>query len=264
MAESTLEKNILPIKERFFSEYNIKYPGKIHRVDYHVSEGTPYLTVFLSYNDHKIASQLFPEVYDAINITFTIAETISTVFLLPGIEIKNNIKDQFYNFGFKNTFLTCPPLTYPFEVLFLLFKPVDIDLDFIRFGEELHRNPNFLETIDGGGNKVLFVYRIPKRYRHDYQLFLQGKYSKTSADFKKCFVMEQFKLDANGKPVLEKGRYVKEYTDFYHIFNRTDFIKSIWNERLGYSENDHILDSIEYYDIQKPEDETLIEEFWLG
>ena len=190
-------------------------------------------------------------------------ENVSTVFLLPGIEIKGDLKNQFYNFGFQNTYLTCAPLVYPFEVIYILFKPDSIDLDFIRFAEELQRNPNFIEVIDGGRNKTLFVYRIPKRFRHDYHLFLAGKYSQLSADYKKCFAMEQFKVDEYGRPVKENGRYVKEETSFFHIFGKTDHLKEIWAERLGLTD-DHILDEIELYDKCDPKGETLQEELWLG
>lgn len=193
-----------------------------------------------------------------------IKENVSVVFLLPGVEIKSEIKNQFYSHGFRNTFLTCPPLTYPFEVIYLLFRPEVIDADFMSFAEELQKNPNFIEVIDGGKGKVLFVYRIPKRFRRDYELFLEGKYSKFSGDFRKCFQMEQFKLDINGRPIKEAGRYVKEFTNFHHIFNRTDHIKDVWKERLGYKQDEHILDDMELYDRQDSVKETLEEELWLG
>lgn len=191
-------------------------------------------------------------------------ENVSTVFLLPGIEIREELKDQFYSFGFQNTFLTCPPLTYPFPVLYLLFKPKSIDQDFIRFGEELHRNPNFLETIDAGKGKVVFIYRVPKRFRHDYELFLEGKYSKLSAEYKRCFQMEQYKLDKLGRHVVEGGKWVREYTPFYHVFYRTDHIKENWKAALGYGPDDHIIDDMEFFDKQNPDKETMDEELWLG
>lgn len=191
-------------------------------------------------------------------------ENVSTVFLLPGIEIKDELKDLFYTFGFENTFLTCPPLSYPYEVIYLLFKPVSINMDFMRSAERLQINENFIETLDGGNNKVVLVYRIPKRFKRDYEMFLEGKYSKLGEDFKKCFVLEEFVKDINGKPVKENGRYLKEPSDFFHIFNQTDKIKDKWKERLGYSEDEHILDGCELYSKQDPIEETLEEELWLG
>lgn len=191
-------------------------------------------------------------------------ENVSTVFLLPGIEIKSELKNRFYNFGFINTFLTCPPLTYPWPVLYIVFRPQVIDLDFMRFADELQKNTNFIDTLDAGGGKVLMVYRVPKRFLRDYELFLEGKYSKLSPEYRRCFQMEQFKLDAHDRPIKEQGRYVKEYTDFYHIFNRTEYIKDIWKERLGYRADEHILDDMELYSKQDPLRETLEEELWLG
>lgn len=191
-------------------------------------------------------------------------ENVSTVFLLPGIEIKNELKNMFYTFGFENTFLTCKPLEYPWPVLYILFKPSVIDLEFTRFADELQKNPNFIEVIDAGRNKVLFVYRVPNRFKKDYQLFIDGKYSKLSEEYRKCFVMEQPRIDPiTNKPIKDGGRYVMEYTDFYHIFHRTDHIKAVWAERLGY-DDDEILDDMEMYDRQDVTKETMEEELWLG
>lgn len=191
-------------------------------------------------------------------------ENVSTVFLLPGIEIKTELINEFYSQGFVNTFLTCEPLTYPFPVLYLLFRPDQVNADFIGFANNLQKNTNFIETLDAGKGKVLMVYRIPKRFRRDYELFLEGKYSKLSAEYKKCFQLEQFKVDIYGKPVKEGNKYIKEPTDFYHIFNKTDDIKSRWLERIGYPPETHILDDMEMYDMQDPVKETLEEELWLG
>lgn len=178
-------------------------------------------------------------------------ENVSTIFLLPGIEIKRELKLSFYNNGFVNTFLTCKGLSYPFEVIFLLFNPKQIDINFCSFIEDLKKNTNFLEVLDVGLNKILLVYRIPKKFRLDYNLFLEGKYSELSEEYKKCFSLEKFKLDGYGNKVIEKGKYIMEPSNFYHIFNKTEHLKNIWLDKLGISkEESHILDNVELYEKQ--------------
>lgn len=191
-------------------------------------------------------------------------ENVSTVFLLPGIRIEDKLKESFYANGFINTYLKCPPLEYPFPVIYILFKPVVINMDFIRFCERLQTNSNFLETLDAGKGKVLMVYKIPKHFKNDHDLFLKGKYSKMSKEYKECFILEKFKLDSDKKPIKENNVFVKEPTTFYHIFNRTEDMKKSWLEFLGYSENTNILDDVEFYEKPNLEKEELIEELWLG
>lgn len=184
-------------------------------------------------------------------------ENVSTIFLLPGIEIREELKAEFYSQGFINTFLHVKGLNYPYPVIYLLFKPTRIDHSFVRFANELQKNGNFLETIDAGRNKVLMVYRVPKRFRRDYDLFLEGKYSRLSDSYKRCFQMEQFKLDALGRPMRDnRGRWIKEPTDFYHVFNRTDDIKKRWLAAIGYDESSDILDDVELYEKQDTQKET--------
>ncbi len=196
---------------------------------------------------------------------------VSRLFLLPGIQLDEKVKRDFTRFGFVNTFLTCDQLSYSFNVIFLLFKPNDLDLEFYTFSKNMEKNPNFIEAIDLGHNKVVLVYRIPKRFTADYELFLDGKYSKLSKDFQSCFALEDFKRDANGKPILDGGRHVKEPSRFFHIFNRTEWLKNRWKLRLyGTEDKDGnpvfspkdevdslILEEIELYDRQDSVQEFL-------
>jgi hypothetical protein len=196
---------------------------------------------------------------------------ISRLFLLPGIQLDEKAKRDFSRFGFENTYLKCDQLSYAFNVIFLLFKPNDLDLEFYTFAKNMEKNPNFIEAIDLGRNKVVMVYRIPKRFTKDYELFLEGKYSQLSKEFQNCFALEDFKRDANGKPMMDGGRYVKEPSRFFHIFNRTEWLKDRWKLKLyGHQDaegnpqfdlrdevDSAILDTIELYDVQDPVAEFL-------
>lgn len=202
---------------------------------------------------------------------------ISRLFLLPGIQIEEKTKKLFAQFGFVNTFLSCAQLSYSFNVIFLLFKPSEFDMGFYTFARNMEKNPNFIETIDLGQNQVAMIYRIPRRFTKDYELFLDGQYSKLSKEFQSCFAMEDFKRDSNGRPIIDAGRYLKEPSRFYHVFNRTEWLKDRWKLKLyGHEDKDGnvilspkdrheaaILDDVELFDKQDPELETLLLEFEL-
>lgn len=193
-------------------------------------------------------------------------DNISTIFLLPGTEIKEETKKKFRTNGFINTYLTCDQLSYPFKVIYLLFQPKEFGMEFYSFMKEMQANQNFIEVVDLGKNKTLLVYRIPKRFTNDYDLFLEGKYSQLSKEYKRCFAMEDYKRDKNGNPVRENGKYVKEPSRFYHILNRTEELRDRWKLVLyGDGEdpdtidhtNAYIVDDMELYEKQDPGKETL-------
>ncbi len=202
---------------------------------------------------------------------------VSRLFLLPGIQLDEKIKRDFSRFGFVNTYLTCDQLSYPYNVIYLVFKPNELDLEFYAFSKNMQKNPNFIEAIDLGRNKVVMIFRVPKRFKADYALFLDGQYSKLSKDFQSCFALEDIKRDDNGKPVLDGNKYVKEPSRFFHIFNRTQWLKDRWKLRLygredaegnvSYTPRDEvdalILDEVELFDRQDPVLELLTVGFTL-
>lgn len=190
---------------------------------------------------------------------------ISTMFLLPGIEIKPELMRQFRSFGFLSSYLTCKPYSYPYEVIYLLFEPKKFDLDLTNFVNALQKNTNFIEVIDLA-KKMVIVYRIPKKFRVDYNRFMKGEYSKLSTEFQRCFILEQYKRNKDGTLIKDShNRPIVEPTMFHHIFKRTQIQIDKWKEKLGYDTEDDILDDMELYDIQDPEKETYIleEETWL-
>lgn len=185
-------------------------------------------------------------------------DNVSKVFLFPGIEVKDDLKFKFNSFGFINTYLQVQPLTYPYPVIFLLFKPESFNIDFNNFVSEIQKNPNFIEIVDLFNGRILMTFRVPKKFTKDYYTFLEGKYSKLSAAFKSCFSMEKIKVDEKKQPIKKNGKLEKEPTNYYHIFNRTQFMKE--HIKTKYNVDDDVVENIEFYDKQDPEQETLVTE----
>lgn len=162
-------------------------------------------------------------------------DNISTIFLLPCLGIRDDLRtrDKFKQYGFINTYMFSAQGDYNFYPLYLLFKPEKFSIEFYRFTISLEKSANYIETIDKAGSVVL-VFKIPDKYARDYRIFLDGKYSELSDLFKNCFPMKVFIKDKKGKVLLDAGqRPMTEYSDYYHIFNRTEHLIEIYRKELG-------------------------------
>lgn len=181
-------------------------------------------------------------------------ENISSLMLFPCLKIKDELTRQFPEYGLVNTYLYWEGREYDFNTLFLVFKPKEFAIGFHLFIVEMEKTTNFVETVDIP-EAVVLVYKIPAKFGTDFLLFLNGAYSLTSPDFKSCFKMKEYKVNADGS--LEKtsaGSYVTEPTMYYHIFNKTDFLRNKWIEALG----DDVKLPNELYQKCNIEKETLV------
>jgi len=90
------------------------------------------------------------------------------------------------------------------------------------------------------------VLDFPEVFVEDYDNVLSGRYSKLSIDFKSKF-----------PPIIEvtenKKVIGKEYTIYYHIFNKTQWLKDKLMDRLGLME---LSDNLELW--SKPGEKDLI------
>lgn len=133
--------------------------------------------------------------------------------------------------------------------LFFLFNNKKLKL------EEIKKVVNSLTTVPVD---VVFSYELindysmvvvdfPVEFVPDYDNIVKGIYSKLSEQFKVIFPETREVLNEKGQ------RLGQEYTIYYHIFNKTEWLKNIWCERLGLFELD---DKLELW--SKPDDNDLI------
>lgn len=185
-------------------------------------------------------------------------ENVSTVMLLPVLRINKKLVNNFYKFGFKNTFLYSDQLDklYKFNPIYLIFEPEKFDMDFNEFIFELSTNAHFIEAIDVGYKKVLLIFKIPDQFKGDFKLFEEGKYSKVSDLYKKCFSLEKPVKNERGDIKRDMtGAVVMEPSTFFHIFNKTKKLREIYQEKLGL--DFELSEDLELYDIISVERESL-------
>lgn len=133
--------------------------------------------------------------------------------------------------------------------LFLLFKNKKLNL------EEIKKIITSLTTVPVD---VVFSYELvndysmvvldfPLEFIQDFDHIVQGRYSKLSDQFKVVFPETREVLND------KKQRLGKEYTLYYHIFQKTDWLKDFWCEKLGLMELDEKLEL-----WSKPTNEDLV------
>lgn len=144
--------------------------------------------------------------------------TTSTILLLPTIG-KN--RRRLLKYGFLNAYLDDKDYDIHYEeALYLLFKPEPSEKisELVSFERQ---DSLFLDEYDYEGGYVVVVYAMQKKYLPEYKLFLEGKYSKFSQEYKDSFAKM---LDVRNK---ETGIVEKKISLQYHIMNRTDTLKDM-------------------------------------
>lgn len=155
--------------------------------------------------------------------------------------------------GFVNSFTQDPEIMEMLTLsgvqrfLFLLFKNKKMNL------EELKKIVSALAQIPV---EIVFAYELvndysmivvefPDKYLYDYDHVVKGEYSKLSQSFKDKFPVTKDLVSPNGVYIG------KEYTLYHHIFNKTNWLKDFWMERLGLAE---LSDKMEFWENPKEVD----------
>jgi len=161
-------------------------------------------------------------------ISVSDTKTSTTIFLLPALGLD---KDRLNNNGFINCYYGDQGHDVEYEnSLYLLFKNVDSEKfeELNKYIEERHK---ILDTYDIQ-DYTMIVIKFPVQFIKEYKHFKEGKYSK----FSKLYINSFFPFK-KPKEWDSKGKIIKEeYTLFYHIFNKTDWLKDWWTKRLGYDD----------------------------
>ena len=133
--------------------------------------------------------------------------------------------------------------------VFVLFKPDDMDVFRNFLDTELERTKAIIEDYDYEDGYVVVVYQLNDKYKKDFKLIKQGKYSKTSVDFQKLFP-KIVKIIRNG---LNKD----EISLQYRIFNKTEDLITFWEEKLGIHLEGIVGKNFELWDVWDESKEIL-------
>lgn len=153
-----------------------------------------------------------------------LTKTITSIFIVPTLQVP---KDALKNNGFINGYIIDKTKDVQYEnAVYLLFKPNCLD-KFREFLEnEYERTKQIIEDYDYDKGYVVVVYKLNENLKEDFDLIKQGKYSKTSDNFKKLFPKE-IQIKDN------KGFLKNELSLQYRIFNKTEDLVDFWEKKLG-------------------------------
>jgi hypothetical protein len=151
-----------------------------------------------------------------------IKKTITSIFMVPTLQIpKNSLKDN----GFINAYSTDIDKEHQYkDCICLLFKPPNLD-KFREFLDLEHeRTKNVIEDYDYEDGFVVVVYKLDDKFKEDFDLIRQGKYSKTSKKFQDVF--------PKAVKILINGKHRDEIALQVRIFKKTQDLIDFWEEKL--------------------------------
>lgn len=153
-------------------------------------------------------------------------KNLSRAFILPMVGI--NYKQL------PSNFINCyVRIENDVQYCILIFdKLIDYDEIFYHFMNNVNNNNKHLLETNDYEEEVVFIFRIPELLKDDFNLFMQGKYSKFSEEYKKII------CNFFGKKSIQDHHTVTEYNTIYP----EDFKRKQIAKYLSYEPLDSIID----------------------
>jgi hypothetical protein len=168
----------------------------------------------------------------------SVKKTITSIFMVPTLNFpKESLKQN----GFINGYIKDDRRDVQYEnSVYLLFKPENLDKFREFLDNEYERTKNIIEDYDYEDGYVVVVYQLNDKYKKDYELVKQGKYSKTSKTFQKEFP----KLVT----IVREGTSREEMSLQTRVFLRTEDLIEFWEEKTGVNLKDALGEDYEVWE----------------
>jgi hypothetical protein len=172
-----------------------------------------------------------------------IKKTITSIFMVPTLKVG---KEKLVDNNFINAYSKDGRKDVQYEnAVYLLFKPDSLDKFKEFLDGEYERTKNIIDDYDYEDGYVVVVYALNDKFKRDFKLIRQGKYSTTSPEFQALFP-KIVKIKKNG---LHKD----EISLQYRVFNKTEDLRVFWEEKFDVEFDD----DMEVWGTFIEEDETL-------
>lgn len=152
-----------------------------------------------------------------------VKKTITSIFMVPTLKIDRvKLRENGFINGYVSDVKKEPAYK---DAVYLVFKPTDLD-KFRHFLEgEYERTKDIIDEYDYEGGYVVVVYKLNPKFKKDFTLVKEGKYSITSKDFQGLFP-KVVRIDKAG---IRKD----EISLQFRVFNKTEDLIRYWEDRLG-------------------------------
>tara|TARA_R110000772_G_scaffold54130_1_gene123523 strand:- start:45080 stop:45640 length:561 start_codon:yes stop_codon:yes gene_type:complete len=169
----------------------------------------------------------------------------SKTYLLPLLAELVNFDRKFFRY-LVNTYIFDGEGQYK-DCIFMLHDFSFKNPEFTAYEHKFIESELFVDLIDIG-NQVLYIFKFPEEYLHEYKMFKLGKYSYYGEDAKEqilAFYTNIYKGNINAVEFLIKIK---------HILFKDEKLKRKIERELKVT----LRDDAELTDIMKPENETYI------
>lgn len=147
--------------------------------------------------------------------------TVSAIFMVPPLKIDNKTLEEN---NFINAYSKDKTGTIYEDSVYLLFKPENYKLFDYFLVEERERSKFLVDEYDYEGGFVVLVYNLDSKYKSDWDLIKQGRYSKTSQEFQNLF--------PKVKKIMVDGKHRDELSIQHRIFRKATDLKEYWEDKL--------------------------------
>jgi hypothetical protein len=176
-----------------------------------------------------------------------IKKNITSIFMVPTLMIPYGKLNEN---GYINGYIDDSTHSSKYKnCVFVLFKPTDMNVFRNFLDSEYERTKTVVEDYDYEDGYVVVVYQLNDRYKKDFKLIKQGKYSKTSKDFQKLF--------PKIIKIVRNNLHRDEISLQYRIFNKAEDLISFWEEKLGIDFKSTFGDDFELWDAWDESKEIL-------
>lgn len=174
-------------------------------------------------------------------------KTITTIFMVPTLKIP---RETLHANDFLNGYARDDMRDENYEdACYLLFRPRNVD----RFREfldsEYERTKDIIDDYDHPHGFVVVVYKLSDRFKGDFDLIRESRYSKTSPEFQALFPKVV-------KITRENGLQMDELSLQVRIFRKTDDLRKFWEEKFQVD----LMDHVEFWEGYHEDRETLTKE----
>lgn len=150
-------------------------------------------------------------------------KTMTSIFFVPTLKIG---KEKLTKNGYINGYQKDDSQEVQYEnCIYILFKPENMDVFKEFLDNEYERTKSVVDDYDYEDGYVVVVYKLMPKFKKDYQLIKQGKYSKTSPEFQALF--------PKIVKITKNGQLRDEISLQYRVFNKTEDLKVYWEEKIG-------------------------------
>lgn len=149
--------------------------------------------------------------------------TITSIFMVPTLKIeREDLKEN----GFINGYIKDGGKDTQYEnSVYLLFHPDNLDKFRDFLDKEYERTKAVIDDYDYADGYVVVVYKLPTKFKRDFKLIMESKYSQTSKEFQALF--------PKIIKIKKSGLHKDEISLQFRVFNKTADLIKFWEEKLG-------------------------------